>query len=153
MGYHFKLGQGKRLARFPNANHELSRLDFKIEFNNKLFKYLKKLERDKPIVICGDFNVAHQEIDLARPEANIGSPGFTYEERAWFGKIDLILEEGETTLVVDYKTGTPADDPSMEQRFDKQREIYTEAVQRLFKDRTVDFEIFWLGTPKRPNAA
>lgn len=68
---------------FPNANHELSRLKFKIDFNNKLLKYLKKLEKSKPLIITGDFNVAHNEIDLARPKDNIGNPGFTYEERAW----------------------------------------------------------------------
>jgi len=66
---------------FPNANHELSRLGFKLDFNNILFSALKKLEKKKPVVICGDFNVAHNEIDLARPKENIGSPGFTYEER------------------------------------------------------------------------
>ena len=66
---------------FPNANHELSRLDFKIDFNNKLLKYFKKLEKQKPLIITGDYNVAHNEIDLARPKANIGKPGFTYEER------------------------------------------------------------------------
>ncbi len=71
---------------FPNANHELSRLDFKINFNNKLLSYLNKLKKDKPIIICGDFNVAHQEIDLARPKQNIGNPGFTNEERDWMSK-------------------------------------------------------------------
>lgn len=71
---------------FPNANHELSRLDFKINFNNKLLKYLKKLEKIKPVVICGDYNVAHQEIDLARPKQNVGNPGFTDEEREWMTK-------------------------------------------------------------------
>jgi len=83
---------------FPNANHELSRLDFKLKFNDKLLKYLKKLEdppagfpqrssgqagQGKPLIIAGDFNVAHEEIDLARPKDNIGNPGFTDEERAW----------------------------------------------------------------------
>ena len=72
---------------FPNANHELSRLDFKIEFNNALLKYLKKLEKSKPVVITGDFNVAHAEIDLARPKDNVGNPGFTNEERAWMTKL------------------------------------------------------------------
>ncbi len=71
---------------FPNANHELSRLDFKIKFNNKLLAYLKKLEKTKPLIITGDYNVAHQEIDLARPKQNIGNPGFTKEERAWMNK-------------------------------------------------------------------
>jgi len=68
---------------FPNANHELSRLDFKINFNDKLLKYFKKLEKDKPLIICGDYNVAHEEIDLARPKENIGNPGFHPRERAW----------------------------------------------------------------------
>lgn len=71
---------------FPNANRELSRLDFKLEFNNKLSQYLKKLEEKKPLIISGDFNVAHQEIDLARPKDNIGNPGFTDEERNWMTK-------------------------------------------------------------------
>lgn len=68
---------------FPNANSELSRLSYKLEYNEKLQKYLKQLEKNKPVVICGDFNVAHREIDLARPKSNVGSPGFTPEECAW----------------------------------------------------------------------
>jgi len=68
-------------AYYPNSNHELSRLGYKLEFNKEILKYSKKLERKKPVVICGDFNVAHEEIDLARPKENIGNPGFTYEER------------------------------------------------------------------------
>ncbi len=71
---------------FPNANHELSRLDYKLHFNNALSKYLKKLQKIKPIIICGDFNVAHQEIDLANPKNNVGNSGFTYEEREWMDK-------------------------------------------------------------------
>ena len=78
---------------FPNANHELSRLKFKIEFSDKLLRYLKKLEastssaQGKPIIITGDFNVAHEEIDLARPKDNVGNPGFTHEEREWMTKL------------------------------------------------------------------
>ncbi len=71
---------------FPNANHELSRLKFKIDFNDKLLKYFKKLEKTKPLIVTGDYNVAHREIDLARPKENIGNPGFTYEEREWMDK-------------------------------------------------------------------
>lgn len=73
-------------AYFPNANHELSRLDYKIEFNDTLLDYVKNLEKKKPIIICGDFNVAHEEIDIARPKDNAGSAGFTYEERVWMTK-------------------------------------------------------------------
>ncbi len=69
---------------FPNSNSELSRLDYKLEFNDLLLKYLKKLERKKPVVVTGDFNVAHEPIDLARPKENEGSAGFTPEERGWF---------------------------------------------------------------------
>jgi len=71
---------------FPNANHELSRLDYKLRFNAALLKYLKKLEEKKPIVITGDFNVAHQAIDLARPKENEGNAGFTIEECDWMTK-------------------------------------------------------------------
>ncbi|MFH1428005.1 MAG: exodeoxyribonuclease III [Patescibacteria group bacterium] len=73
-------------AYFPNANHELSRLNFKLDFNNTLLKHVKKLGKSKPVIICGDFNVAHEEIDLARPKDNVGNPGFTDEERAWMTK-------------------------------------------------------------------
>ncbi|PWB38561.1 MAG: exodeoxyribonuclease III [Parcubacteria group bacterium] len=68
---------------FPNANHELSRLGFKLEFNNKLLAYLKKWQEKKPVIVTGDFNVAHEEIDLARPKENEGNAGFTKEERRW----------------------------------------------------------------------
>jgi len=68
---------------FPNANHTLSRLSFKEEFNRDFLEYIKRLEHKKPVIACGDFNVAREEIDLARPKENIGHPGFTDEERYW----------------------------------------------------------------------
>ena len=71
---------------FPNSQHELTRLDFKEEFNDAWLEYVKKLEKKKPVVTGGDFNVAHQEIDLARPKDNEGNAGFTKEERAWADK-------------------------------------------------------------------
>ncbi|MFA5154869.1 MAG: exodeoxyribonuclease III [Patescibacteria group bacterium] len=71
---------------FPNANHELSRLGYKTEFNDALFKFVRKLERRKPVIVTGDFNVAHTELDLARPKENEGNAGFTVEERAWMTK-------------------------------------------------------------------
>lgn len=71
---------------FPNANNELSRLDFKMDFNDKLLAYMKKLEKKKPLIVTGDYNVAHQEIDLARPKPNMGKAGFTEEERNWMIK-------------------------------------------------------------------
>jgi exodeoxyribonuclease-3 len=66
---------------FPNSAHGLKRLDYKRDFNAYMFKNIKKLERKKPVLLMGDLNVAHKEIDLARPKDNIGNPGFTYEER------------------------------------------------------------------------
>ncbi len=71
---------------FPNANNELSRLDFKIRFNERLLKFMKRLEERKPIVLCGDYNVAHQPIDLFHPKENEGCAGYTVEERAWMTK-------------------------------------------------------------------
>ena len=71
---------------FPNSNAELSRLSYRLEFNEALLKYFKKLENKKPLIITGDYNVAHREIDLARPKDNEGSAGFTVEERAWMTK-------------------------------------------------------------------
>lgn len=71
---------------FINAKDTLSRLDFKIEWNDRLLKFLKKLEKKKPLVICGDYNAAHEEIDLARPKENLESAGFTAKERAWMAK-------------------------------------------------------------------
>jgi len=78
---------------FPNAQPELARLDYKVGFNKELLKHVKKLEKKKPVIICGDFNVAREEIDLARPKENIGNPGFSDEERYWgreFLKVGLV---------------------------------------------------------------
>lgn len=73
-------------AYFPNTRHDLSRLDFKIEFNNRIFTHVKKLEKTKPVILTGDFNVAHTEIDLANPKENEQNAGFTIEERTSFDK-------------------------------------------------------------------
>ena len=66
---------------FPNARHDLSRLTLKEDFNDRWLRHVKQLEKIKPVVTCGDFNVAHREIDLARPKENEGEAGFTKEER------------------------------------------------------------------------
>lgn len=73
---------------FHNANGggELKRLGHKIEFNNELLGFLKDLEKKKPLIVAGDYNVAHNEIDIARPGPNEGNAGFTIEERAWMSK-------------------------------------------------------------------
>ena len=71
---------------FPNANHELSRLEYKLRFNDAFQEYIEKLEKKKPVIMCGDFNVAHEEIDIKNAKPNIGNAGFTYEERRWIGQ-------------------------------------------------------------------
>jgi len=68
---------------FPNAQHGLKRIDYKIAFNNALFGYVKQMAARKTTIICGDFNVAHKAIDLANPKANEKNPGFSIEERNW----------------------------------------------------------------------
>lgn len=69
---------------FPNSQRELTRLSYKIEFNGKVLRLLEKLRKTKPVVVCGDMNVAHTEIDIARPKDNERNAGFTMEERQWF---------------------------------------------------------------------
>ena len=76
---------------FLMPNLGLARLDYRIKWDRDLKKYLKKLDAQKPVIASGDFNVAHHEIDLARPKANRGSAGFSDEERAEFNKL---LEAG-----------------------------------------------------------
>jgi exodeoxyribonuclease-3 len=68
---------------FPNSQPTLARLDYKSRFNKALLVHIKKLEKKKPVIICGDFNVAREELDLARPKENQGMAGFTDEERKW----------------------------------------------------------------------
>lgn len=68
----------------PNAQPELVRIGFRQEWDRALLAYARRLEKKKPVLICGDLNVAHEEIDLARPKENIGNPGFSDQERAGF---------------------------------------------------------------------
>ena len=68
----------------PNAQRELARLDFRMAWENAFAEYLCNLDAQKPVIICGDLNVAHQEIDLKNPKSNRGSAGFSDEERACF---------------------------------------------------------------------
>lgn len=63
-------------------------MGYKEKFNAAWLKYVKELEVEKPVITCGDFNVAHQEIDLARPKDNVGNAGFTKEERLWADKFE-----------------------------------------------------------------
>ncbi len=66
---------------FPNSRRDLSRLEMKSDFFKGMSKYLRSLEKRKPVILCGDLNVAHEEIDIARPKENANSPGFTTRER------------------------------------------------------------------------
>ena len=65
----------------PNAQGELARLPYRMEWDRDLRTYLQQLDKRKPVILCGDLNVAHNEIDIARPDANRRSPGFSDEER------------------------------------------------------------------------
>ena len=71
----------------PNSQRELTRLTFRQDWDKRFLMYLKELEKKKPVILCGDLNVAHTEIDLARPRDNIRNAGFTQEERAGFTRI------------------------------------------------------------------
>ena len=68
----------------PNSQDELRRLAYRMTWEDAFLSYLKKLEEKKPVVVCGDLNVAHQEIDLKNPKTNRKNAGFTDEERAKF---------------------------------------------------------------------
>ena len=68
----------------PNSKRELTRLPYRQQWDIDFLKHLKKLERKKPVIFCGDLNVAHTEIDLANPKSNVKNHGFTPEERAGF---------------------------------------------------------------------
>lgn len=77
----------------PNSQNELARLDYRMEWEDDFREYLMGLDRSKPVVVCGDLNVAHKEIDLKNPKTNRMNAGFTDEERAKFG---ALLESGFT---------------------------------------------------------
>lgn len=75
----------------PNAKRDLTRLPYRLEWEDELRDYLKKLDQVKPVIMCGDLNVAHEEIDLKNAKTNKGNSGFTVEER---GKMTALLNEG-----------------------------------------------------------
>ncbi|WP_206922116.1 exodeoxyribonuclease III [Alicyclobacillus suci] len=77
----------------PNAKRDLSRLEYRLEWEDRFRNYLLQLDAHKPVVICGDLNVAHQEIDLKNAKANRGNSGFTEEERE---KMTILLDAGFT---------------------------------------------------------
>ena len=71
----------------PNAQNELARIDYRMAWEDVFRGYLKGLEASKPVIVCGDLNVAHQEIDLKNPKTNRRNAGFTDEERGKFGEL------------------------------------------------------------------
>lgn len=75
----------------PNSQSELARIDYRMSWEDAFRAYLKGLEENKPVIVCGDLNVAHQEIDLKEPDLNRGGAGFSDEER---GKLSTLLEAG-----------------------------------------------------------
>jgi len=75
----------------PNSQNELARLDYRMEWEEDFRAYILELDKKKPVVLCGDLNVAHKEIDLKNPKTNRRNAGFTDEER---GKMTTLLESG-----------------------------------------------------------
>lgn len=75
----------------PNSQAELKRLDYRMRWENDFLDYLKRLDNQKPVILCGDLNVAHKDIDLKNPQRNRGNAGFSDEERAQF---TTLLESG-----------------------------------------------------------
>lgn len=87
----------------PNSQNELRRLNYRTnEWDVAFRRHVKRLQKDKPVIFCGDLNVAHQEIDLARPKGNAKNPGFTPEERESFGKL---LKSGFIDTFREFETG------------------------------------------------
>ena len=75
----------------PNSKRELERLDYRMVYEDDLRNYLNDLDKVKPVILCGDLNVAHKEIDLKYPKQNLRSAGFTIEERT---KLSALLDSG-----------------------------------------------------------
>ncbi|MEH7131169.1 exodeoxyribonuclease III [Neobacillus drentensis] len=75
----------------PNSQRDLARINYRLDWEDRILQYLKELDDLKPVVLCGDLNVAHQEIDLRNPKSNVGNSGFTDEER---GKMTSLLVAG-----------------------------------------------------------
>lgn len=79
-------------AYFPHTRHDLSRLDYKLAFCNDVLEACNRLQaKGKPVILVGDYNVAHRDIDLANPKANRKNPGFLPEEKSW---MDRLLASG-----------------------------------------------------------
>jgi exodeoxyribonuclease-3 len=77
----------------PNAQPELARLEYRMKYEDEMRDYLSRLDKEKPVILCGDLNVAHKEIDLKNPQSNTKNPGFSIEERT---KFQELLDAGFT---------------------------------------------------------
>lgn len=77
----------------PNAQRDLARIDYRMQWEDDLRAYLMQLDKKKPVIVCGDLNVAHNEIDLKNPKSNVGNAGFSDQER---GKFTDLLASGFT---------------------------------------------------------
>ena len=77
----------------PNSQNELARIDYRMQWEDDLRRYLQKLDAEKPVILCGDLNVAHEDIDLKNPGPNRGAAGFSDQER---GKLNELLAAGFT---------------------------------------------------------
>lgn len=75
----------------PNSQRDLARLPYRLEWEDLLYDYLIQLDQEKPVIYCGDLNVAHQPIDIRNAKSNVGNSGFTYEERE---KMSRLLNSG-----------------------------------------------------------
>ena len=132
----------------PNSQNELQRLDYRMTWEDAFRAYLKNLEKTKPVILCGDLNVAHKEIDLKNPKTNRHNAGFTDEER---GKMTELLDSGFVdTFRLKY--------PDMENIYSwwsyrfKAREknsgwridyfIVSESLKNCIKDATIHTDIF-----------
>ena len=88
----------------PNSQNELARIDYRMQWEDDLRRYLQTLDAQKPVILCGDLNVAHTEIDLKNPGPNRGAAGFSDQER---GKLDELLAAGFTDSPSATCTPTP----------------------------------------------
>lgn len=91
-------------AYVPNSQDELKRIDYRMEYEDDLRAYMSKLDKVKPVVYCGDLNVAHEEIDLKNPKSNRGNAGFSDEERS---KMTELLGAGFTDTYRHLHPNTP----------------------------------------------
>ncbi len=83
-----QVGKGDKTSKSEDAKKRLARLDYKLKFYDYLFDYIEEMRKNgESIVLCGDYNTAHHEIDLARPKDNVENTGFLPEEREWMDKL------------------------------------------------------------------